>query len=330
MVKSLDRIRVAALSAIAVPAVAIALVAPSSALAAGGSSGGVGLGGGTSSSTGSGSGSGSGSSSTPGPSGGAGLTTGSSSSKSSSKSTSSAKPTQTHASNKTTPTKSSGTEASGDIVGLSWASFTVRTGSQRMAVVQALIDAANAMNGANYPYVWAGGHPAAGAASVGTSGPGYTGHTLGFDCSGSVAAILSSGDLWQPGTPVPADNGVIAQLHQEGLITRGVGTGSTEVTLYDDPGVHIFMNIDGRFFGTGANAKGGPGWLGYDGVSRAFKPWHFVASALRATTTYGSELTFGVGSGSNLLYGLSVGQRVQVHYKKAKSGALTATAVSAG
>jgi hypothetical protein len=310
MVKNLDRMRMAALSAFAVPVVAIALVAPSSALAAGGSSGGAGLGGGTSSSS--------------GPSGGAGVSNGSSSSKS----TASSKSSQTHASKKATP-KPTTTEASGDIVGLSWASFTVQTGSRRMSVVQALLDAANAMNADNYPYVWAGGHPAAGAASVGTSGPGYTGHTIGFDCSGSVAAILSSGDLWQPGTPVPADNGVIAQLRQEGLIKRGVGTGSTEVTLYDDPGVHIFMNIDGRFFGTGANAKGGPGWLSYDGVSSAFKPWHFVASALLATTTYGSDLTFGVGSGSDLLYGLSVGQRVQVQYKTAKSGALTATAVSA-
>jgi hypothetical protein len=312
MVKNLDRMRMTALSALAVPVVAIALVAPSTALAAGGSSGGAGLGGGTSGTS-------------SGPSGGSAVSSGSSSSKS----TTSSKSGQTHASKKATPKKSSTEAVSGDIVGLSWASFTVQTGSRRVSVVQALLDAANAMNAANYPYVWAGGHPAAGAASVGSSGPGYTGHTIGFDCSGSVAAILSSGDLWQPGTPVPADNGVIAQLRQEGLIKRGVGTGSTEVTLYDDPGVHIFMNIDGRFFGTGANAKGGPGWLSYDGVSSAFKPWHFVASALRATTTYGSDLTFGVGSGSDLLSGLSVGQQVQVQYKTAKSGALTATAVSA-
>jgi hypothetical protein len=92
--------------------------------------------------------------------------------------------------------------------------------------------------------------------------------------------------------------------------------------------VHIFMNIDGRFFGTGANAKGGPGWLTYSGVTRAFKPWHFVPSALAGSATYGPELTFGIGNDSNLLYGLTVGQHVQVHYKTAKTGALTATAVS--
>jgi len=311
MGNGVQKVRAAMLSAIAVPIVATALLAPSSALASGGgTTGGAGLSGGTSPST-------TASPSSSGPSGGQGVTSGSSTSTG-----------KSHSSNKSTSPKSP-TEASGDIVGLSWASVTVQTGGKRISVIQALLDAANAMNAANYPYVWAGGHPAAGAASIGSSGPGYTGHTIGFDCSGSVAAILSSGDLWQPGTPVPADNGVIAQLRQQGLIKSGVGHGSTEVTLYDDPGVHIFMNIDGRYFGTGANAKGGPGWLSYDGVSSAFKPWHFVPSALTATTTYGTELTFGVGSASDLLYGLSVGQHVQVHYKTAKSGVLTATAVSA-
>ena len=141
-----------------------------------------------------------------------------------------------------------------------------------------------------------------------------------------MAAVLAAGGLWQPGTPVPGDSGVVAQLHQQELIARGVGSGPTEVTLYDDPGVHIFMNIDGRFFGTGANAKGGPGWLNYDGPSPAFKPWHFVPSALQGTVTYGPELTFGLSD----LYGLSVGQRVRVHYKSARDGALTATKVTAG
>jgi hypothetical protein len=210
---------------------------------------------------------------------------------------------------------------------MSWASLTVQTGGKRMSKVQALIADANALTTASYPYVWAGGHPAAGAASIGTKGPGYTGHTLGFDCSGSVAAVLSSAGLWQPGTPVPGDDGVIAQLRQQHLIAKGVGKGSTEVTLWDDPGVHIFMNIDGRYFGTGANPKGGPGWLTGSGTTN-FKPWHFVPSALSGSVTYGPELTFGIGNDSNLLYGLSVGQRVQVHYKSAKTGALTATTVS--
>jgi hypothetical protein len=205
-----------------------------------------------------------------------------------------------------------------------------------MSVVNALIAGANAITAENYPYVWAGGHPSAGEASIGTKGPGYNGHTVGLDCSGSVAAVLAAGELWQAGTPVPGDSGVIDQLRQEGLITRGVGRGSTEVTLYDDPGVHIFMNIDGHFFGTsdgggGGDAKGGPGWLNdgaYDASSRSYHAWHFSTSALAAMTTYGTDLTFAVGKNAGLLDGLSVGQRVQVHYSVAKNGGLTATSVS--
>ena len=34
------------------------------------------------------------------------------------------------------------------------------------------------------------------------------------------------------------------------MIAPGVGKGPLEVTLWDHPTVHIFMNIDGRFFGT--------------------------------------------------------------------------------
>jgi hypothetical protein len=285
---------------------ALALFVPAAALAASGPSGGAGLGG-TDAGT---------SSPAPGVTGGVGL----------GGSPSGSTPAQTHASNDPVSRQAPGA-ASGTIVGMSWASLTVQTGGRRMSKAGALIAAANALTTANYPYVWAGGHPAAGAASIGTRGPGYTGHTLGYDCSGSVAAVLSSASLWQPGTPVPGDAGVIAQLRQEHLIAKGVGTGSTAVTLWDDPGVHIFMNIDGRYFGTGANAKGGPGWLSGSGTS-GFKPWHFIPSALSGSVTYGAALTFGVGSNSGLLYGLSVGQHVQVQYKTAKTGALTATAVS--
>jgi hypothetical protein len=283
--------------------VAAILVAPGAALAASGPSGGAGLGGG------------------PAPGGSGSPAAGSQSG--------SGGASPSHAGNQPASHQTS-SSAAGQVVGLSWASFTVQTGGRRLPVVQALIAAANALNADNYPYVWAGGHPAAGAASVGTRGPGYTGHTIGFDCSGSVAAVLSAAGLWQPGTPVPGDAGVIAQLRQDGVIARGVGRGAASVTLYDDPGVHIFMNIGGRFFGTGANATGGPGWLTYSGVTRAFKPWHFVPSALSGTATYGPELTFGLGKNAGLMYGLNVGERVQVRYDTARDGALTATEVTGG
>ena len=52
------------------------------------------------------------------------------------------------------------------------------------------------------------------------------------------------------GSGVPNDAGVISYLRQRGEIAPGAGDGPQEVTLYDDPDVHIFMNINGRFFGT--------------------------------------------------------------------------------
>jgi hypothetical protein len=110
------------------------------------------------------------------------------------------------------------------IVSIDWSSFTIQTGGKRMAVINALTAAANAITAGDYPYVYGGGHAEAGIASIGIKGPGYNGRRIGFDCSGSVAAVLAGGGVWQAGTGVPADNGVIAQLLQERLIARGVSS----------------------------------------------------------------------------------------------------------
>ena len=107
---------------------------------------------------------------------------------------------------------------------------------------------------------------------------------------------------------------ILAGLRQAGLIesVRGrtggyrlarnptdIGLGSVLKVLgeplYDDPGVHIFMNVDGRFFGTsdgggGGDAKGGAGWL-YDGAPDAFttyyRCYHLLATVLRGSTNAG-------------------------------------------
>ncbi|MHB1834927.1 MAG: hypothetical protein ACYCXW_08170, partial [Solirubrobacteraceae bacterium] len=171
---------------------------------------------------------------------------------------------------------------SGTVTAAGGGSFTVQTGGREMSVIAALTTAANAVTRQDLPYVYGGGHAQAGTASIGIRGPGYNGHRIGYDCSGSVAAVLSGGNLWQPGSGVPSDAGIIAQLRSEHLIERGAGTGAQEVTLYDNPGVHIFMNIDGRFFGTSdggagnpSQRRGGAGWLN-DGApepsTRTFQP----------------------------------------------------------
>jgi hypothetical protein len=60
-----------------------------------------------------------------------------------------------------------------------------------MSVERALIAAADAVARGDYPYVYGGGHAEAGTASIGIKGPGYNGRRVGFDCSGSVAAVLA-------------------------------------------------------------------------------------------------------------------------------------------
>lgn len=222
---------------------------------------------------------------------------------------------------------------SGTIVSVDWAGFTIRSGGRRMSVTGALTQAADAVTAGDYAYVYGGGHAEAGTASIGIKGPGYNGRRSGYDCSGSVAAVLSGAGVWAAGSPVPNDAGIITQLRQEKLIARGVGTGPDEVTLYDHPGVHIFMNIDGRFFGTSDGGAGNPlqrnggaGWLNDgapDASSRAYKPYHLTLSVLTKTTTYGPNLTFETGANPNLITGFSVGDNVHVSYTTTRAGVVT-------
>jgi hypothetical protein len=217
----------------------------------------------------------------------------------------------------------------GRITYISPSAITIQTPGRRLGIVNAMTAAANAITARNYPYVWAGGHPQAGVPSVGTKGPGHDGRRKGFDCSGSVAAVLAPAGLWQPGSPVPGDAGVIGQLLQQHLIASGAGTSPTEVTLYDDPGVHIFMNIDGRFFGTsdggGGNSKGGPTWLNdgaADASNRHYKRYHVLPSVLANRTAYGQAFTFQTVPSLTLAPGTSPGERATITYTAAKTGAL--------
>ncbi|HWF34020.1 MAG TPA: DUF5666 domain-containing protein, partial [Solirubrobacteraceae bacterium] len=110
-----------------------------------------------------------------------------------------------------------------------------------------------------------------------------------------------------------------------------------EVTLYDHPGVHIFMNINGRFFGTsdggGGNpsqTKGGAGWLddgAPDATSRAFKQYHVLPSVLKNRATYGHAFTFGIGANAALLASMAVGDSLQVTYQGTSFGSMIASTV---
>jgi hypothetical protein len=213
-------------------------------------------------------------------------------------------------------------------------SLTIQTSGKRVGLTNAMISTANAISARDYPYVWGGGHAQAGVASAGLTSSRRKRRAVGFDCSGSVTAVLVGAGLWTPGSPVPSDAGVIGQLLQQHLIARGAGSGLNEVTLYDDPGVHIFMNIDGRFFGTsdggGGNSKGGPTWLddgAPDATSHAYRRYHVRPSVLRNRTSYGHAFTFQTRGDELVASGAELGDTVKVSYKEAKSGAITASAI---
>ena len=233
-------------------------------------------------------------------------------------------------------TAAAATSIAGKVTAIGNSSFTIQTPGPAVGVVAALNRAADRVTRADYPYVYGGGHGQAGIASVGIKGPGYNGKRVGYDCSGSVAAVLSGAGLWPSGAGVPNDAGIISELQTRGLVAPGAGTGPVEVTLYDDPGVHIFMNIDGRFFGTsdgggGGNRRGGAGWLddgAPDATSRVYRRYHVVASALRQSTSAGRSVTFQAGEIGSLLAGLQLGENVNITYRQTRAGTLVASAIA--
>ena len=226
--------------------------------------------------------------------------------------------------------------ASGTVIGVARGSFAIESGGGRMPVVSVLADAANLLTEGDFPYVYGGGHAQAGTASIGIKGPGYNGRRIGFDCSGSVAAVLAAAGVWQPTSGVPNDAGIIAQLLSEHLIARGAGHGASEVTLYDDPGVHIFMNIDGRFFGTsdgggGGSAAGGAGWLddgAPDAISHVYKRYHLLPPVIQEQATFERILTFQASGRVSVTHGLELGSDVHVAHTQTPTGRMTAQAVS--
>ncbi|MGA2010608.1 MAG: hypothetical protein ABSH51_08770 [Solirubrobacteraceae bacterium] len=227
-------------------------------------------------------------------------------------------------------------EITGTITAAGASTLTIQTAGRPRGMISALTAAADALSAEEYPYVWGGGHAQAGVPSVGVrGGPGYNGRRIGFDCSGSVAAVLAGAGLWPAGSGVPSDAGVIGQLLADGQIARGPGVAPDEVTLYDDPGVHIFMNIDGRFFGTSdggaGNPKGGPTWLddsAPDAANRAFRRYHLIASVLGSTTTAGHLYTFQTGADPAIAAGAETGDRVRIGYTETPSGTINADAIA--
>jgi hypothetical protein len=112
-----------------------------------------------------------------------------------------------------------------------------------------LVQAADALAAKRFPYVWDGGHRSAGTADTGAPGPGYTGHTVGLDCSGSTGAVLAAvGMGFNPGDSV-YDSGQFASSWGQ------AGEGQCLTVWAND--VHVFMFIKGQHYGTGSAGNSG-------------------------------------------------------------------------
>lgn len=112
------------------------------------------------------------------------------------------------------------------------------------AELAAMMAEANKINAEHLPYAWGGGHGTAGVPSVGSASSSGGPPQLGYDCSGSVSAVLHAG-------------GLLARPEVSGELMHWGLPGPGAVTVYANP-IHTFMSIDGRFFGT--HGADGAGW----------------------------------------------------------------------
>ncbi len=122
------------------------------------------------------------------------------------------------------------------------------------AMIEAMINEANLIDSHHYPYLWGGGH-----------NPSFSGP---YDCSGAVSAVLHAAGL------------VSAPMVSGDFMNWGA-PGAGAVTLYASP-THVYMSINGRFFGTSyKNPGGGAGWYndsarpGFVVVHVPFERMHF-------------------------------------------------------
>lgn len=99
--------------------------------------------------------------------------------------------------------------------------------------------AANSIDAQGFEYKWGGGHG-------GFEGP--------YDCSGAVSAVLHAA-------------GLLSKPMVSGELASYGAPGPGPITIYAN-GVHAFMKIMGRYFGTSmSNPGGGAGW--FDGAAEA-------------------------------------------------------------
>src|ERR1039458_9613836 len=168
-------------------------------------------------------------------------------------------------------------------------------------VIDQLLTAAATINNQNWPYEDQGGLISVGHADKGLPGGVHEGGygTIGYDCYGAVGAVLYlAGLLYGPLN----SNTPIHTWIREGLLVAGEGTGTPECTFFGMSN-HIFMRINGKFWGTsdGANHgptgpptphKGGGGWISNGVIGpNITNTGHIPASKLAPPTSGGGTGT---------------------------------------
>ena len=152
-------------------------------------------------------------------------------------------------------------------------------------VINAMVSQAASINNQHLPYEFGGGHAHAGTPDAGRVGGNHVGGfgVPGFDCSGAVAAVLAAGGLWQGS--VPASTGIVDALLAKQYVLPGAGHGVPECTLYDSPH-HIFMRLNGEFFGTEdgtghiPTGSSGGGWIPNGSAGTGWRVTHVPPTIL--------------------------------------------------
>lgn len=151
-----------------------------------------------------------------------------------------------------------------------------KSGSGQKTRLDAMISRASEISNKNYQYSWGGGHQSIGTPSIGSPGgpPGSSG-VNGFDCSGSVLAVLAAGGFVPTGSSFGTSGEMV---HVYGHIGEpGSGPEGKGVTVYANA-EHEWMTINGRYFSTGGsskNTKGGAGWGGEGKANWGEEPGNF-------------------------------------------------------
>src|SRR4051812_13892113 len=129
----------------------------------------------------------------------------------------------------------------------------VKLGGSAGGIISTLIAAANQIDSHHYAYSWGGGHNSR------FSGP--------YDCSGAVSAVLHAA-------------GLISRPMVSGDFMHWGAPGRGAVTIYANAS-HVYMSINGRFFGTSySNPGGGAGWF-RGGARPGFAVVHVPLERLR-------------------------------------------------